>query len=157
MLRNSSLVSVTGPHTILDGSRLRYCARNGRSDRGSWNLYWDAPSEAKTSTLDRRRCNTKIAGNAWEQGWDRYLSMLILISINLGILNLLPIPVLDGGQALIFAVEGIKRAPLSLRTREIFQQIGLTVLVLLMGLAFWNDLSREWAQLVEWLSSRAGS
>jgi regulator of sigma E protease len=99
----------------------------------------------------------KIAGNAWEQGWDRYLSMLILISINLGILNLLPIPVLDGGQAVIFAVEGIKRAPLSLRTREIFQQIGLTVLVLLMGLAFWNDLSREWAQLVEWLSSRAGS
>jgi regulator of sigma E protease len=57
----------------------------------------------------------------------------------------------------IFAVEGIKRAPLSLRTREIFQQIGFTVLVLLMGLAFWNDLSRHWSRLLEWLSSNAPS
>jgi regulator of sigma E protease len=99
----------------------------------------------------------EIAGNAWQRGWETYLSILVLISINLGILNLLPIPILDGGQALIFAVEGIKRAPLSLRTREIFQQIGFTVLVLLMGLAFWNDLSRHWSKLLEWLSSNAGS
>jgi regulator of sigma E protease len=99
----------------------------------------------------------KIAGNAWQRGWETYLSILVLISINLGILNLLPIPILDGGQAVIFAVEGIKRAPLSLRTREIFQQIGFTVLVLLMGLAFWNDLSRHWSKLLEWLSSNAGS
>jgi regulator of sigma E protease len=99
----------------------------------------------------------EIAGNAWQRGWETYLSILVLISINLGILNLLPIPILDGGQALIFAVEGIKRAPLSLRTREIFQQIGFTVLVLLMGLAFWNDLSRHWSELLEWLSSNVGS
>ena len=99
----------------------------------------------------------EIAGNAWERGWETYLSILVLISINLGILNLLPIPILDGGQAVIFAVEGIKRAPLSLRTREIFQQIGFTVLVLLMGLAFWNDLSRHWSRLLDWLSSPGGS
>jgi regulator of sigma E protease len=99
----------------------------------------------------------EIAGNAWQRGWETYLSILVLISINLGILNLLPIPILDGGQAVIFAVEGIKRAPLSLRTREIFQQIGFTVLVLLMGLAFWNDLSRHWSKLLEWLSSNVGS
>jgi regulator of sigma E protease len=67
---------------------------------------------------------------------------MVLISVNLGILNLLPIPILDGGQAVIFTLEAIKRGPLSLRTREIFQQIGLTVLVLLMGLAFWNDPCR---------------
>jgi regulator of sigma E protease len=95
----------------------------------------------------------EIAGRALEHGWETYLSILVVISINLGILNLLPIPILDGGQALIFAVEGIKRAPLSLRTREIFQQIGFTILVLLMGLAFWNDLSRHWTRLVDWLSS----
>jgi regulator of sigma E protease len=98
-----------------------------------------------------------IAGKAWSIGWETYLSIMVLISINLGILNLLPIPILDGGQAVIFAVEGIRRAPLSLRTREIFQQIGFTVLVLLMGLAFWNDLSRHWAELLSWLSSNAGS
>ncbi len=98
----------------------------------------------------------EIAGEALQRGWETYLSIMVLISINLAILNLLPIPILDGGQALIFAVEGIKRAPLSLRTREIFQQIGFTVLVLLMGLAFWNDLSRHWAKLVDWLSGGAG-
>jgi regulator of sigma E protease len=93
----------------------------------------------------------EIAGNAWQRGWETYLSILVLISINLGILNLLPIPILDGGQAVIYAVEGIKRSPLSLRTREIFQQVGFTLLIMLMSLAFWNDLSRQWTRLVEWL------
>ena len=93
----------------------------------------------------------QIAGNALEQGWEPYLRIMILISINLGILNLLPIPVLDGGQALVFLVESAKRSPLSLRTRLAVQQIGVTVLFLLMGLAFWNDLSRVWTQVVDWL------
>jgi regulator of sigma E protease len=95
----------------------------------------------------------EIAGHAYERGWETYLSILVLISINLGILNLLPIPVLDGGQAVIYAVEGVRRAPLSLRTREIVQQLGLTVLLLLMGLAFWNDLSRQWTKLLDWLAN----
>ena len=99
----------------------------------------------------------EIAGRAMERGWETYLSILVLISINLGILNLLPIPILDGGQAVIFTVEAIRRAPLSLRTREIFQQVGFTMLVLLMGLAFWNDLARHWSELLDWLSSNAGS
>jgi regulator of sigma E protease len=98
----------------------------------------------------------QIAGAAWQRGWETYLAVLVLISINLGILNLLPIPILDGGQALLFLVEGVKRQPLSLRSREIFQQIGLTVLVLLMGMAFWNDISRHWSKVVEWLRSAPG-
>ena len=85
------------------------------------------------------------------RGWEPYLRIMVLISINLGILNLLPIPVLDGGQATLFLVEGIKRSPLSLRTKLAVQQIGITVLILLMGLAFWNDLSRLWSQVVGWL------
>jgi regulator of sigma E protease len=99
----------------------------------------------------------EITAKAFERGWETYLSIMVLISINLGILNLLPIPILDGGQAVIFAIEGVRRAPLSLRTREIFQQVGFTVLVLLMGLAFWNDLSRQWARLLEWLNTAPGS
>ena len=94
----------------------------------------------------------ELAGHAYTLGWESYLSLLVLISINLGILNLLPIPVLDGGQAVIHAVEGIRRAPLSLRTREIVQQVGLTMLMLLMGFAFWNDLSRQWTRLLDWLA-----
>jgi len=88
---------------------------------------------------------------ALQAGWDRFLNLLILISINLGILNLLPIPILDGGQALMFTVEGVKRSPLSLRTREIVQQLGLVVLVALMGFAFWNDISRHWSGFLEWV------
>ena len=88
---------------------------------------------------------------ALQAGWDRFLNLLILISINLGILNLLPIPILDGGQALMFTVEGVKRSPLSLRTREIVQQLGLVVLVALMGFAFWNDISRHWSSILEWV------
>ena len=98
----------------------------------------------------------EIAGSAFQRGWETYLSIMVLISINLGILNLLPIPILDGGQALLFLVEGVKRSPLSLRTREIVQQIGLTVLVMLMGLAFWNDISRNWSRVIDWLRSGPG-
>jgi regulator of sigma E protease len=95
----------------------------------------------------------QMAGSAYEQGWDSYLRLMILISINLGILNLLPIPVLDGGQATLFIIEGVRRSPLSLRSKIFAQQIGVTVLVLLMGLAFWNDLTRVWAKVVDWLPS----
>jgi regulator of sigma E protease len=95
----------------------------------------------------------EIARKSLDLGWQVYLSTMIFISINLGILNLLPIPILDGGQALIYAVEGIKRSPISLDNRARVQQVGLTMLVLLMGLAFWNDLSRHWDSFVEWLST----
>jgi len=98
----------------------------------------------------------EIAHNALQRGWRDYLVTLVLISINLGVLNLLPIPVLDGGQATIFLIEGVKRSPVSLRTREVVQQIGLTVLVLLMGFAFWNDVSRHWSKLLEWLRTSTG-
>jgi regulator of sigma E protease len=95
----------------------------------------------------------EIARKSLDLGWQHYLGTMILISINLGILNLLPIPILDGGQALIFAVEGIKRSPISVRSRELVQQMGLTLIIMLMGLAFWNDLSRHWSSFVEWLRS----
>jgi regulator of sigma E protease len=98
----------------------------------------------------------EIAGNAFKHGWETYLSIMVVISINLGIINLLPIPILDGGHALLFLVEGVKRSPLSPRTREIVQQIGLTVLVMLMGLAFWNDISRNWSEVIDWLRSAPG-
>ena len=97
----------------------------------------------------------KIAGRAYKRGWENFLAILVFISINLGVLNLLPIPVLDGGQAVIYALEGVRRGPLSLRTREIVQQLGLAVLLLLIGLAFWNDLDvpQQWSRLIHWLSN----
>ncbi|MBW2314546.1 MAG: RIP metalloprotease RseP [Deltaproteobacteria bacterium] len=97
-----------------------------------------------------------IAHKALQAGWEIYLGMLIMISINLGILNLLPIPVLDGGQAVLFIVEGIKRGPLSLRTKELFQTAGVMVLLMLMGFAMWNDVSRFWGTFVDFLKQSTG-
>jgi len=94
----------------------------------------------------------EIAGKSLERGWLHYLQTLILISINLGILNLLPIPLLDGGQAVVFLIEGIRRERLSLRTREFVQQAGFMMLIAIMGLAFWNDISRNWSRVVDWLT-----
>ena len=94
----------------------------------------------------------EIAGDALERGWLDYLHTLILISINLGILNLLPIPLLDGGQAVVFIIEGVRNERLSLRTREFVQQAGFTMLILIMGFAFWNDISRNWSRVVDWLT-----
>ncbi|HJO25576.1 MAG TPA: RIP metalloprotease RseP [Myxococcota bacterium] len=93
----------------------------------------------------------QMAGDALRQSWADYLRLMVLISINLGILNLLPIPILDGGQASLFVVEALNRKPLSLRTKLAVQQVGLTVVILLMGLAFWNDLERLWAKASDWL------
>ena len=70
-------------------------------------------------------------------------------------LNLLPIPILDGGQALIYSIEGIMRSPLSMRAREIANSFGFAVLVLLMSRAFWNDLTPFWSRFVDWLSGTA--
>jgi regulator of sigma E protease len=90
---------------------------------------------------------------ALQRGFQDFLQLVVLISINLGILNLLPIPILDGGQALVYLVEAVKRGPLSQRTREIVQQVGLVFLVMIMGFAFWNDFARNWSSFLEWLKN----
>lgn len=82
------------------------------------------------------------AGQSAQLGLDHYVKFLALISISLGVLNLLPIPVLDGGHLLYYFAEFIKGGPLSERVMEIGQQIGLGLLILLMIFAFYNDINR---------------
>ena len=82
------------------------------------------------------------AGQSAKLGLDVYLKFLALVSISLGVLNLLPIPILDGGHLLYYTVEVVKRRPLSERTMEIGQQIGLALLMTLMVFAFYNDINR---------------
>jgi regulator of sigma E protease len=84
----------------------------------------------------------QIAGETARQGIVTFLSFLALISINLAILNLLPVPVLDGGHLLFFVIEGIIRRPISLKVKEVALQIGLVLLVVLMVLAFYFDIAR---------------
>lgn len=85
----------------------------------------------------------QTAGEQAQRGLEDLLYFMAIISVNLGILNLLPIPILDGGHLFFFAIEGILRRPLALRHREIAQQIGLVLLILLMAFAFYNDIARN--------------
>lgn len=84
----------------------------------------------------------QIAGQAAQTDMSSIFSVLAFLSIQLGILNLLPIPILDGGHLFFNFFELIFRKPLSMRAREIAQQIGLVLLILLMVLAFYNDIVR---------------
>ena len=82
------------------------------------------------------------AGQSAKLGLDYYLKFLALVSISLAVLNLLPVPILDGGHLLYYVIEIINRKPLSERSMEIGQQIGLALLLLLMAFAFYNDINR---------------
>ena len=85
------------------------------------------------------------AGQSAQLGVGAYLEFLALISISLGVLNLLPIPLLDGGHLLYYVVEIFKGSPVSERVMELGQRVGLTVLLFLMAFAFYNDLNRIFA------------
>jgi regulator of sigma E protease len=82
------------------------------------------------------------AGQAAQEGFIQYLFLIAIISINLAILNLLPVPMLDGGHLLFFAIEAAMGRALSVRKREIAQQIGLALLLLLMVFALGNDIRK---------------
>jgi regulator of sigma E protease len=83
-----------------------------------------------------------FAGQSAQMGWISYLTFLALISISLGVLNLLPIPLLDGGHLMYYAIEIIKGRPVSERAMELGQRVGLALLLVMMAFAFYNDLNR---------------
>jgi regulator of sigma E protease len=98
----------------------------------------DSPSESLGGPLTMYR----VASVSGEQGWDSFLLLLALISVNLGLINLLPVPVLDGGHVLVFAIEAVRRRPLSDKGREKVQMAGLAFIVVITILALRNDLAR---------------
>ncbi len=84
----------------------------------------------------------QLAGQQAQRGLADYLFLVALLSINLGVLNLLPIPMLDGGHLLFFVIEAVRGRPLAARQRERAQQMGLMMLLFVMVYAFYNDLAR---------------
>jgi regulator of sigma E protease len=84
----------------------------------------------------------QYAGLSVSIGFAQFLSFLAIVSISLGILNLLPIPMLDGGQIFYTLVEGAKGSPMSERAQLVGQQVGILFLLMLMSFAVYNDLSR---------------
>jgi regulator of sigma E protease len=85
----------------------------------------------------------EFAGDSATLGPGAFLSFLAIISVSLGVLNLLPVPLLDGGQVVYQLVEGVKGSPMSERAQLFGQQIGIALLMVLMSLAFYNDISRH--------------
>ena len=74
----------------------------------------------------------------------QFLTLMAILSINLGLFNLLPIPILDGGHLMFFTLEALRRRPLSQRAREIASAIGLIIILLLLLIALRNDVMRLW-------------
>jgi regulator of sigma E protease len=101
-------------------------------------LAGDSPGDALGGPLTMY----KVAAVSSHQGWDSFWLMLALISINLALINLLPVPMLDGGHLLVFGIEAVRRQPLSQRLRDRVQLVGLIVIALITVLALRNDVVR---------------
>jgi regulator of sigma E protease len=131
-------------HTV---TRLVFGARND-VDRGNGAMvpiegrFGYAMSKSPSDALGGPLMMYRVASVSGNQGWESFLLMLALISVNLGLINLLPIPMLDGGHLLVFAIEGARRKTLTEKQRERVQMIGLVILGLITILAIRNDVMR---------------
>lgn len=84
----------------------------------------------------------QVAGYSAQVGLVSFLSFMAIVSVSIGVLNLLPVPLLDGGHLLYYGIEAVKGSPLSERIQEAGARVGLSLLMMLMGLAFFNDIMR---------------
>jgi membrane-associated protease RseP (regulator of RpoE activity) len=84
----------------------------------------------------------QLAAETKDRGWSYFFRLMVWLSVSLGLINLLPIPILDGGHILFLAMEGIRRKPVSLRTRQIATYIGFALIIFLMVTAFKNDIQK---------------
>jgi regulator of sigma E protease len=85
---------------------------------------------------------------AAKSGWDNVFYLLAFLSINVAVLNLLPIPILDGGQIVLNIVESAKGSAFSLRTREYILRAGLVAIALLFALVMFNDIKGLWQSFI---------
>src|SRR6202051_4540467 len=96
-----------------------------------------------TGQVSAKISSAEFAGISAYLGLSAFLAFLAIISVSLGVLNLMPVPLLDGGQVVYQLVEAVKGTPLSERSQLVGQQVGIALLVVLMSLAFYNDISRH--------------
>ena len=142
-------IGIAGPdRSLMRSSSPLTALYNGLEATSKWTeltlvgLYKMIVGDISSKNIGGPLTIAKISGDAAEQGPSNVIFLIALLSINLGVLNLLPIPILDGGHLLFFLIEGILRKPLGDRQRELAQQVGLVLLVGVMIFAFWNDLER---------------
>ena len=136
------------PHTDLGAG-----AALGRAAQEAWSMtmlqarmFWRmVEGRVSLKNLSGPVSIAEFAGDSAEAGVAPFLSFLVLISLSLGFLNLLPIPILDGGQILFQLVEWLKGSPLSDRAQAFGQQVGIALLIVLMGVALYNDIARQFS------------
>jgi regulator of sigma E protease len=142
-------IGIAGPdRSLMRSANPLMAVYNGAEATWKWTeltivgLYKMIVGDISSKNIGGPLTIAKISGEAAAQGPANVIFLIALLSINLGVLNLLPIPILDGGHLLFFLIEGILRKPLGERQREVAQQVGLVLLVGVMIFAFWNDLER---------------
>jgi regulator of sigma E protease len=108
-------------------------------------LWGMASGRVSVSNISGPISIAKYAGYTAHVGLTAFLTFMAIVSLSLGVLNLLPIPVLDGGHLFYYIIEFIKGSPLSDAAQALGQRIGIAILLIIMVLAFYNDIS----QLVE--------
>jgi regulator of sigma E protease len=84
----------------------------------------------------------QLAARTSNEGWGYFFKLMVWLSISLGLINLLPVPILDGGQILFLGIEAVRRRPVSLRTRQVATYLGMAFILVLMVLVFKNDIER---------------
>jgi regulator of sigma E protease len=129
----------TNPVAAVGQGFLRTWEMTALTAVGLWKL---VTGQLPASTIGGPIQIAVVAGEQAKQGATSLAFFTAVISINLALLNLLPVPMLDGGHLFFFVIEAIRGRPISLRKREVAQQVGLFLLLLLMVLAVYNDLAR---------------
>ncbi|MFI4869605.1 MAG: RIP metalloprotease RseP [Steroidobacterales bacterium] len=154
--RSVGRIHVGPPATALPASMLRHISLSlpaafVRANVEAWDmtalqgrLFWRMLiGQVSIKNLSGPLSIAEYAGDSAALGLSPFLNFLVIISLALGFMNLLPIPILDGGQVVFQAIEWLKGSPLSERFQTISQQLGVALLVLLMGVALFNDIARQ--------------
>ena len=109
--------------------------------------------EMPLTTLGGPIAIAKAASDSVRIGWQAYLSALAIISINLALINMVPIPILDGGQIVLIASEAVIRRPVREKTIENYQKVGFIMVLALIVIATYNDVGRFWASMMKGVGS----
>jgi regulator of sigma E protease len=139
------------PESMVQHARLGPLESLARGAKESWRLtelqakvFWRMlQGQVSLKNLSGPLTIAEFAGESARSGPSTFVSFLVLISLSLGFINLLPVPILDGGQILYQVVEWVRGSPLSERVQALGQQVGIAMLVLLMGVALFNDILRQ--------------
>jgi len=139
------------PESMLAHTELSPVAAFGHASVEAWDmtvlqarLFWRMiTGHVSLKNLSGPLSIAEFAGESADAGVAPFLSFLVLISLSLGFLNLLPIPILDGGQIVFQLAEWLKGSPLSDRAQVFGQQVGIALLILLMSVALFNDIARQ--------------